>query len=161
MKVTKIKTKPVYSSKNMENTKVNFTKFIFGIKLPIANFYFFLALLTLFISSSITCLMEVLYGLSLNIIANSNMHDLKILCLIIGCFGFLNFLLCLLVGFLFKKHSDHLCGEYKRKYYGLIFKQEFDWFNQQDLNKLSESIKNDIEKIEIGVFNFFKIICLN
>lgn len=138
-----------------ERQEIGFSKFLFGIKMPRANLYFFLALFMNFIFSFLTSVNEFFYGFCLNYLQNGDMPQLKLFCLFLGFLGILNFIFSILVGVFFKKHSNNLCEKYKMNYYSIVLKQDFQWYNKQDLNKLSESIKSDIEKIELGVIKFF------
>lgn len=133
-------------------SKVGFFKFLFGINTGNAKFLLILGLFFLLLHCLFLVLTEILFGLCLNFIKSANMSDLKFLCFIIVLIGPLQFLIILIAGFLFKKHSHRLSEIYKKNYYSLVFKQDFKWFNKQDLNKFSESIKKDISNIEKGVF---------
>lgn len=142
---------------SIHTQKVGLFKFIFGIDIGYTKFLLFLGFFFLIIHCLFLVLTEIFFGLCLNFIKSGNMSDLKFLCLIIAIIGPLQFLLMFGAGFLFKKHSHTLSETYKRNYYSLVFKQEFLWFNKQDLNKFSESIKKDNLNIEKGV-NLFLIM---
>lgn len=143
------------SSLDENKEEVGFWKFLFAIKLPLANFYFFLGTIMMLMFSLITTLLEIFYGFCLNLIQIGDMVQLPYYCLALGLMGLLLLLFYIFVGYLFRQHSYYICEKYKLNYYSLIFKQDFSWFNKQDLNKLSESIKSDIEKIQFGVNSCF------
>lgn len=138
------------NSKN-RSKKVSLNKFLFGVNIPLGNLCLFFGIFLNMIFSLVTSLMHFIYGFCLNSLSTYNMEDLKLFCLIMTIIGFVNFILCLLIGSLFSSHSQALTQKYKTEYYTLVLKQEYEWFNKQDLNKLSESIKSDIDKIELGV----------
>lgn len=150
------------STKN-KNKKIGFYKFLFGVKSPIGNFYLFLGIFLSILYSVFNLISEMFYGFCINLIETKNMNDLKIYSLILGISGVAFLILSLLSGVFFNKHSDNLCRVFKEKYYSLVYKQDFEWYNKQDLNKLSESIKDCYDKFQSGVnfilyffINFFK-----
>lgn len=139
------------NNKNYPKSTVGFYKFLFGLKIGYENFLFFLGILFLVLHSLLTVLTELLSGICLNFFKSGIMADLETFCLFLILIGPISCFLSILSGLFFKKHSDILCEKYKKNYYSLVFKQDFYWFNSQDLNKLSESIKSDNDKIEKGV----------
>lgn len=139
-----------------KRVQISLHKFLFGIKSMKANWLLLAGILSLIVYSSLIVLVRVLLALSINYIRNKNSSELNFFCLILVIMGPVCSAMCILTGYLFKKHFEEICNKYKHNYYNLVFKQDFSWFNTQDLNKLSESIKIDIDKIERGVkFNFF------
>lgn len=140
-----------YPQGNKKNADVGFFKFLFGIKNSIGNVYLFLGIFILLIYSVVSLISEVFYGICINFIQSKQMDELKIYCLILGLTGIAYFFLFIICGAFMKKHSEYLCKNFKVNYYSLIFKQDFGWFNSQDLNKLSESIKTSYEKLQNGV----------
>lgn len=142
-----------YEKENSKNRikNISFSRFLFGINIPIGNLCLFVGIFVNLIFSLVTSLLEFIYGFCLNSLSTYNMEDLKLYCLIMSMLGLANFFLCNIVGFLFSSHSNVLTQKYKGEYYSLVLKQDFEWFNKQDLNKLSESIKSDMDKVELGV----------
>jgi len=141
--------------------KVGFFKFLFGIDIGFKKFLLILGVFFLLLHVLFQVLTEILFGLCLNFIHSGNMSDLKFLCLIMIFIGLVQCLLMFSEGFLLRKHSHTLNEKYKKNYYSLVFKQDFLWFNKQDLNKFSESIKKDISNVEKGVNLFFIIEALS
>lgn len=131
--------------------QITLYKFLFGIKSRNANWLLFAGNLSLIIYSALIVLVRFLVALSINYIRNNDTSELNFFCLILVIIAPICFGLCILTGYFFKKHFEEICNQYKLNYYNLVFKQHFSWFNRQDLNKLSESIKIDIDKIERGV----------
>lgn len=142
---------------HLNTVKVSSSKFFFGIKSSRANWFLFGGVSLLIIYSLLIVLIRFLFGLCVNYINNNNLTELNFFCLIIAIMGPVSFLFCILSGYFFKMHSNALCTHYKNNYYQLVIKQDYSWFNCQDLNKLSESMKFDTEKIAQGVFLFFFI----
>jgi len=139
--------------------KVGFFKFLFGIDVGYTKFLLILGVFFILIYILIQVLTEILFGLCLNFINSGNMSDLKFLCFIIIFVGLFHCSLMLSEGFLLRKHSQTLNEKYKKNYYSLVLKQDYLWFNKQDLNKFSESIKKDISNIEKWVkFIFYKCL---
>lgn len=135
-----------------ESEKVGFFKFLFGVESPMGNFYLFLGIFLSMLYSIFNIISETFYGFCINLIQRKDMNDLKIYCLILGLSGIAFLIFSLLSGVFFNKHSENLCRVFKEKYYSLVYKQDFGWFNTQDLNKLSESIKHCYDKFQSGVY---------
>lgn len=143
------------SSRASKENSVGLFKFLFGMKIGFGNLFLFIGIFMMLIHSALTVLNEVLFGIGLNFIKNNNMENLKTFCLITTFIGPASCIVSIISGYFYKKHSDILCEKYKKSYYSLVFKQDFNWFNKQDLNKLSELIKSDNEKIQKGVLILF------
>lgn len=133
------------------NVNIGFFKLLFVVKNPIGNIFLVFGILLLIAYSIFNLISEIFYGICINLIERKRMEELKIYCLTLGLSGIAYFLLYMLAGVFFNKHSEYLSKNFKAKYYSLVFKQDFEWFNTQESSKLSESIKNSYLKLQSGV----------
>ena len=140
-----------------QNEKCSFYKFLFGNSNFKINIYLLLTISSIAINGFMGQLMEILFGHCLNAIKHRDFFSLKMNSLSLIFIGFAIFIFTILIGLYNTNHGLMLYNNYKSSYYSLVLDQEYLWFNKQNLNKLSESIKTDLFKIK-GLVNYFNFL---
>ena len=141
----------------MEKPKiVNFSylKFLFGISSFSINIYLFLSFLIVIFCTLIITLNEILFGLSLNSMKESNFDAIRKIFIILGILGVIDLILLLISSYFCSVHGKDLTKIYKENYYDLVLQKDYKWFLGKNLNELSESIKNHVYRIEEAVIYF-------
>ena len=144
----------------MEKPKiVNFSylTFLFGISSFSINIFLFLSILIVIFFTLIITLNEVLFGLSLNSMRESDFDAIKKIFLLLLILGIVEIILLLISSYFCSQHGNGLTRIYKENYYDLVLEQDYKWFLGKNLNELSESIKNQVYRIEEAVINFIYI----
>ena len=134
--------------------KFSYFKFLFGDSNYRINIYLILFVSLSFVYSCTNPLVEIIYGYSLNSLNEKNFHSLSKQAFSFIFVGIANLVILTISGKNSINHNILLTKKYRESYYSHILDQEYTWFNGRNLKVLSESVNNDLIKIEETVIIF-------
>lgn len=132
----------------------SFYTFLFGLSSFSINIFLFASFFFVIFHSLIFPVCEILFGLSLNYMKESDFDAIKKIFFILGILGLAEAILLLISSYFCTQHGSALTRIYKENYYDLVLQQDYKWFLGKNLNELSESIKNQVYRIEEAVIYF-------